>query len=163
MCIYTYGISIVMHEIVFPAQVVLTRIEVIKPARPPSVPGNQILNSKTRTMKILRPYRIKRYMQVLAGFIPNRILSIGISVKSCDIYPHKRAILRFAKNNSPEKELAVRPCSSIVTGFLFASLYTDMSRRYAGNDQHFSVAILSLLKPGPDSYPVYFTIKLCST
>src|SRR5580765_6799315 len=95
---------------------------------------------------------IERNMQVVAVFIPNRILPIAIIAKSCDIYPHKRARLRSAKNNSFDKEVLVRLCFLIIPGSPFAWFFTDEYNRYAAKDQHFLPGIRSLLKQGALSY-----------
>ncbi len=86
----------------------------------------------------------------------SRIVTIGFSLISCDIYPAKHATLRGDKTETINKEVPEQRFSfHQLLGFLVAFFYAE-KHQYTPKDHHF---ILSLLKPGFDSYPADFTIK----
>jgi len=121
-----------------------------------------LLNLKTTSMKILILMELLRKMQVLAVIFKIRIVTIGFSSFSCDIYPHKHATFRSDKRKLLDRTALAAICSGIIKGSPVALVCNDECHQYAGKPR-FSTGILSLLKPGSDSYPACFTIKSYST
>jgi hypothetical protein len=107
-------------------------------------------------MKILSPE--KAYHQKINR--KYRRVTIGFYLIYCDIYPDKHATLRPDKNERFDKAAPLHQDSfHPLLEFPVALFHPDDCHRYAVKNHHFLAGILSLTKPGPDSYPADSTIN----